>query len=62
MIDGAWFLPDIGGCQVAGMKCMRRDVRSEGNEDRAHLRPRKSLEIYLQGCRKLWQGFEHESD
>lgn len=62
VIDGAWFIPDIGGCQVAGMKCMMGDVRSEENEDQAHLRPCEGLKIYLQGWGKLLQGFENESD
>lgn len=62
MIDGPWFIPETGGCQVARMKCMRQDVRSEGSGDQAHLRPCKGLELYLKACRKLLQGFEHESD
>lgn len=61
MIDGPWFIPEVGGCQVAGIKCML-DVRSEGSGDQAHLRPCKGLELYPKGCRKLLQGFKHESD
>lgn len=62
MTDSPWFIPEIGGCQVPGMKYMKQDVRSEGSGNQAHLRPFKGLELYLKGCRKLLQRFEHESD
>lgn len=57
MIDGPWFIPEIRGCQVAGMKCMRQDVRSEGSGDQAHLRPCKDLELLSQGMQEAIAAF-----